>query len=1115
MIFRKHISCSKIHIVLLSAVFTLLGCFSVLAQNTTTGEVTINVKNQPVESVFKQISDQINIKFFYGEAVISNELTVSIDMTDSSLEAVLSEITKQTQLQFNKEGNTISVSNRSNRNQSTPSDSQQSKNIAGIVSDQDGIPIIGANVIVKGTTNGTITGLDGDFNLEVPEGALLVISYIGYTSKEIPVKGENVYNIELTEDSKALGEVVVTALGIKREEKALGYSVQSVVGDELTKVKGTEIGTSLSGKIAGVNVQNSSEFNSAPKILIRGKEPLIVIDGVPYGNIGLGEIAPDNVENISVLKGSTASALYGYRGKNGAIMITTKRGKGEGLDISVNSNTMFAAGYLKIPKAQSSYSTGTGSKYNAEDFVWGDKLDIGRTAVQYNPHTYEWEEMPLVSKGKNNFENFLENSFITNNNVSVTYKGPKGSFRTSLTHVYNKGQYPNLKLNRFNYTVSGETKWNNLTLDGSASYNKRYYPQGYGSGYGATGYIYNMLVWTGTDFDIRDYKNNYWKKGREQEEQNWWSPVWYDNPYFMAYERTYSNTDDRFNGHFNVTYEFAPWIRTTARAGIDAYSIRDESKTPKDTRGDKKGAYTIRNYRGMSVNGDLIAIAEHSFGDINLDGMLGSSIYFYEDNGHESSTSNGLLIPGYYSLKASVDKATTSSSVSKRQTNSLYGKIGASWKSALFLEVTGRNDWVSTLASSERSYFYPSVSGSVIMSEFLTLPSWFDFWKLRSSWTMAKDPADNYVINQVYAINTNVWDNLNGAEYPDVIRGATLRPQSTRSFEAGTVFNFLKNRLSIDIAYYQTLLYDIQRYAPISETSGFSTTLINIDEEQIRKGWEVTVSGEVIRTKDFSWSPSVNWARDRYYYHKVDPEYSTDRPWVANGKRWDWMADVYDWERDPQGNIIHINGMPQKMKYDTSGYYEYPDWIWGFVNDFKYKNFTLSFTFDGRVGGYGYNQTTQAMWNSGSHPDSDNEWRYDEVVNGKKNYIGKGVQVVSGSVQYNSYGQIISDDRVFAPNDKEVSYEQYTSAYQPWSGTAAIQNIKEMTFFKLRELTIGYTLPSDFSKRMGIKNAHLALVAQNLWMWSKNFKYSDPDVSSDKLNSPSVRYIGVNIKLDL
>lgn len=332
--------------------------------------------------------------------------------------------------------------------------------VTGTVVDQLNIPIIGANVLLKGSSStGTVTDIDGHFSIEVPANAHLIFSYIGYQNKDIAVNNQKTIVITLQEDSKNLEEVVVTALGIKRSEKALGYAVQKVGGDKVSAVKSVDVGTALTGKIAGLNVQNSTEFNEAPSLLLRGEEPLLVVDGVPYSNISLRDIASDDIESVDVLKGATASALYGARGGTGAIMVTTKRGTEDGLNVSINSSTMFESGFLRLPKVQTSYSTGMNGKYNSEDFVWGDKMDIGHTATQYDPYTHEWREMPLVSKGKNNFKNFLEFSFVTNNNISVTQKGKYGSFRTSLTHIYNKGQYPNNKLNKINYTVAGDMKY--------------------------------------------------------------------------------------------------------------------------------------------------------------------------------------------------------------------------------------------------------------------------------------------------------------------------------------------------------------------------------------------------------------------------------------------------------------------------------------------------------------------------------------------------------------------------------------------------------------------------------------------------------------------------------
>ena len=347
---------------------------------------------------------------------------------------------------------------------------------SGTIKDSSGEPLPGVSIKEKGTTNGTIADTDGTFFLKVTADAILEISFMGFVKQDI--KAGIGLNIILEEQDNILDDVVVTALGIKRSEKALGYSAQNIKGDELTAVKGANIATSLSGKIAGVTILNKNEFNSAPAILLRGEKPLIVIDGIPFENTGLGELSADDIESLTVLKGATASALYGEKGASGAIMVTTKRGSKEGLSVNVNSNTMFNLGYLVIPEVQSSYSSESGGKYlqGKSEYIWGDKLDIGRTAVQYNPQTYQWEEMPLVSKGKDNFKNFLETSFITNNNINVAYKAKNGSVRTSFTHIYNKGQFPGNKINKFNYSVAGDMKAGKFSLDASITYNGSYTP---------------------------------------------------------------------------------------------------------------------------------------------------------------------------------------------------------------------------------------------------------------------------------------------------------------------------------------------------------------------------------------------------------------------------------------------------------------------------------------------------------------------------------------------------------------------------------------------------------------------------------------------------------------
>lgn len=1105
-----------LRIMRISAFFFFLSIFTVFATETNSQNARVNIKgkNLTIGNFIEQVEEQTDYLFVYSKSEVNLEEAIPLDNGKKSVKECLNEAFDATDVNYVFENDYIVLT----KNTALSVAQQATKSVSGVIMDEYGETVIGANVVEKGTTNGVITDSDGKFTLNVKDNAVLLISYVGYIPQEVVVGNQSNITITLHEDTQVLDEVVVTALGLKRSEKALGYSVQKIGSDDVTTVKGVNMATSLSGKIAGVTVLNKNGFNAAPTVLLRGETPLIVIDGIPFENTGLSQVASDDIETINVLKGATASALYGSRGASGAIMITTKRGQKEGVSVSVNSNTMFNLGYLVIPEVQSSYSSGSGGKYlqAKSEYIWGDKLDIGRTAVQYDPYTYEWREMELTSKGKDNFKNFLETSFILNNNVNVAYKGKDGSFRTSLTHIYNKGQYPGNKLNKFTYTVAGDLKVGKFSLDASATHNYNYTPQYLGDGYSGSGYMYNLIVWTGPDYDLREFKD-YWRKGKEETEQNWHYDADYNNPYYLANEATQKRIDNHTTAQFSANYEITDWLKATARFGMDISSRKYELRTPMDQRNSWYGAYSTYSYNDFSNIGDALLIADKNLGDFNIGGLFGGGLNFYRKDQLSASTRGGLTIPGYYSLLASKDALTASSNLSRKQTNSLYGKIELSWRSAIFLEATGRNDWVSTLDKSEYSYFYPSVSGSVIASELLEMPDWLTFLKLRGSWTISKSAPEVYDINRVYTVALDVWDGLPTGTNPTSMRAVTLEPQTANSFEVGTAMHFLDNRIKLDVAYYQKHMYNIQISASQSYASGYASSLVNYDEERMKKGWEVTLSGDIIRSKDLNWTGTFNWGRDRYLYHKLDETYSTDKPWVKPGERWDYYA-IRDWERDPDGNIVHSGGMPVRSSYTKKIGNERADWVWGFNNHINYKNFTLDFSLDGRVGGVAYNRTEQAMWNAGTHPKSDNEWRFDEVVNGNKNYVASGVKIVSGSVEYDSYGNITSDTRVFAPNDVAVSYEAYTMAYHPWNGEARIQNVKDLTFFKLRELAIGYKMPSDMVRKIGLNGVHLSLVSQNLFIWTKEFKYTDPDAlyesNADALNAPAMRYVGVNIKVD-
>ncbi len=1069
-------------------------------------QIVLPASSMTLGAAFKQIERQAKISIDYDAHIINEEQQITSIPSPESLDNLLRYLLKATDCSYTYKGSHLLITRKAQKKQTT---------ITGKVLDKNNEPIIGANVVEKGVSNGTVTDMDGAFSLSVAEDATVMISYIGFLSQDIQIGKKRELIIHLRENTQALEEVVVTALGIKREEKALGYSVQKLDGDNMTLAKSVDITTSLTGQIAGLNIQNNTEFDQNATISLRGATPLLIVDGIPYANITINEIAADDIESIDVLKGATAAALYGSRGTNGAIMITTKKGSDkEGLNININSNTMFFAGYLAFPEVQHSYSAGTGGKYN-NNSVWGDKLDIGRTAVMWDPETYEFREMELTSKGKDNFKNFLQPSLVTNNNISVTQKGKYGSFRASVTEVHHKGEYPNQKLNKMTFSVGGEMKWKKFSMDATAAYNKRISSNTVGSGYSSS-YIYNMVIWGGTEYDIRDYRN-YWVKGKENEMQNWYDKSWYDNPWFKAYEQVSSYDTDVFNTSINTSYEITPWLKAMVRSGADVYNKREEQHNAISANGawNKKGYYSIYKGTWFSINADAMLMADKTWGKFNLNGMFGGNIYYLHTDDMKSETQGGLSIPGYYSLNSSTDPVKAVSGLTQKRVNSLYGKASLSWNSTYYLDITARNDWSSTLRPDERSYFYPSVAGSVILSEIIPLPSCWNFLKIRGSWTTTKQDADIYANNNVYNITTNVWDGLSTASSPDVLIGGTVLPQKTETWEAGLAQTFFNKRLTFDFAYYHKLESDFIINGKVSQATGYNSIQTNSKETLLRQGVELVVGGTPVQTKDFSWQIMTNWSHDKYTYHKLDPDYSTKRPWITEGADWDWIA-INDWERDPDGNLIHNGGIPVRQTFQTKVGKYVPDLVWGITNTLKYKNWTLSFTLDGRVGGISFSKTHQMLWNSGTHVDTDNQYRYDEVVNGQLTYVGEGVKVVSGAVKRDPDGNILEDTRVFAPNDVVVSYESYITKYHDSHASPSRQNMLRQTFFKLRNLSLFYDLPSSLCKKLRMKTAAVGFTGQNLLLWAKDFKYADPERGgeTESLNSPSQRYLGVNVKVN-
>lgn len=1091
--------------------------------NTTSGQVSL-------KSLIQEIEKQTDYTFVFDNSVTISQ-NVSLKGGKEEINALLKQV-------LNGQGIVYEIVGKQIILKKDTALTNVQKQVTGTVKDELGETVIGASVKIKGTSTGTITDIDGNFSLTVPTNAELEVSFVGFTTQNMKVASKQNFQITLKENTKILQEVVVTALGIKREERALGYSVQKVSGNSLQKVRGVDVGSSLTGKVAGLLVKNSPDFASEPDLSIRGEKPLLVIDGVAYANKSLNDIAAEDIESMSVLKGATASALYGFRGSSGAILITTKNGSSndEGITVDLSTNTMFAAGYLAIPERQSVYGRGGENIYDINSTKsWGVPMD-GRIMTQWDPVSKELRDYEYLPVGKDNFKNFLNSGFITNNNVNISYKTQKASLRSSLNWTENNGQYPNQKLDKISYTFGGDITLDKLKLSSNLSYTKRTSPNVGGSGFTSYEPMNVLLLNTSADFNILDYKNNYWsEKGKKQ---NWTynNGVESNNPYFDAYERTNSLNRDIFNADVTLSYDISKWLKATVRSGLDFYISRGELRVSQGSNlasgstsipgyandtwnGKVTGAYMVGQEQGISMNTDFLLSGNKEFGKFNFEYLFGSTIFYQDNKTMKGSTNGGITIPGYFSLSASVNPAKVAEVRRGQQVNSAYGRVALSWNRLAFAEVTGRNDWSSTLPEETRSYFYPSFSGSFVASELLPqTKEWMDLLKVRGSWTMSKTPPSIYAINQDFEIYADTWNGLTGAGYPRNLYPSGALPESSSTYEIGLQGIFFGNRLSADVTYYSKRMYDFLKEAPVSPTTGYWGKFVNIDEEITRRGWEVSLGGTPIKTRDWQWNVNFNWSKFARYYTKLDDTYSLKKPWVKEGERVDAFVSR-DFVRDPQGNLVFNNGRLQVSQYTSNFGWTDPDWLWGLNSTLRYKNFSLFVSMDGVVGGVTGSRTESYMWQNGLHPGSITDERAKDVANpGSKNFIGKGVKVVSGSATYDLYGNITSDNRVFAPNDEATTYKQYiqdlhnSSAFD-WDGYHTSADTYSKTFFKIRELSLTYDVPTEFAKKMKMKAASISFVAQNLMLWSKDFTYSDPDGGKEDLSDPSSRYLGANIKI--
>jgi TonB-linked SusC/RagA family outer membrane protein len=1067
------------------------------------------------------------------------------------------------------------------------------RNIRGKIFSNDArLPVAGATIALKGTDLKVLSNDAGEFSIIAKDEDILVITSSGFQNRE--VRAGDAELIELTAEAKELGEVVVTALGIRKEKKKLGYAIQDIKGESLTIARETNVVNQLSGKIAGVTVISSpSGVGGSARVSIRGErsvdlnknQPLYVIDGVPVSNAitgasgrgnlevdfgnGASFINPDDIESLSVLKGPAASALYGSRAANGVILIKTKSGRrGKGIGVEVNSNITLETP-LKLPEYQTKYGQGNGSGSDfafvngggggltdGTDEGWGPAFN-GQLFPQYNsPRTLNGQPIPftggdlnapagsvitptLWQADKDNLKNFLQTGNTLTNNVALVGGNKDGDFRLSFTNLDQKGIVPNTDLKRNTISLSGGY---NLTPKFSArafvSYINSESDNRPSISYGTESLMYLFNCWLPASVKVSDMRR-LWQPGLENQKQYSWNYNYHDNPYLTVFENTNGQYYNRVIGNVILKYDFAKWLNLQVRSATDWSSERREYRRGFSTQRFPFGQYREVNIINEERNSDFL----FSFNkDINDDFAVSATLggnQMRQTSRFNEQVAGQLNVPGIYSLNNSrIALVAEQSNVAKR-INSLYGSAGISWKNKIFLDFTGRNDWSSALTLPEdlkqfgnevNSYFYSSAAVSAIISDMITMPKSISFFKLRASFAQVGNDTDPYAFTQTY----NRSDPFGASQiYGETssLANLNLKPEISSAYEFGTDIRFFKNRVGLDVTYYQSRTKNQILNIPLSNTSGYNTRKINAGLIK-NYGVEAILTLSPVKKEKFTWDAYVNFSTNRSEVVELTDGLTNyvmaSRSVSVEARVGERMGDLYGigfarvQSTDPNAPYYDAKGTyTGQMVYSANGRpiatsnliklgnYN-PDFMVGIGNSFNYRGVRLSFLFDIRKGGELFS-LTQTVGREGGIIVETLEGRADgyDITKEGNGVIGEGVvQLADGS---------------FTPNTTKVGVREWHTAYT--AGRRIAEGVMyDASFIKLRELQIGYTLPDKIFGKLPIHNATISLVGRNLFLWDK-VPHVDPENMSysggtalpgiEYMSLPTTRSFGINLSFKL
>ncbi|WP_420575939.1 SusC/RagA family TonB-linked outer membrane protein [Ekhidna sp.] len=1021
------------------------------------------------------------------------------------------------------------------------------RTVSGKVTDDTGEPLIGVNVVIKGTTSGTTTDIDGNYRVQVNDDDVLVYSFVGFDTQEINVGTRTVIDVTMG-GATELQEVVVTAFGIEKERKELGYAVTTVDGDELTKARSSNVLQSLSGRVPGVRINSSSgTAGGSVNIQIRGassisgtSQPLFIVDGTPISNSSFrgtrnetinggadtgnraSDLNPDDIESMTVLKGASAVALYGQRARDGVVIVTTKKGKGA-LKLDVNSSVRVSKPFV-LPDLQNEYASGDFGTYNTDAFSngWGPRID-GLQGESFRQFPYDGNEGPLVAQ-PDNVKDFFETGTTLINNFAISQSTDAGDFRLSYTNFNEKGIVPNNELTRHSFSLNaGTTITKKLSTRAVVNYSRTEGVgrprQGSNTPTRVISSVYNLQ----RTHNIDVLKNNL----RDADGV----PIGIDgnqtgnNPYWIVNETPFNNQVDRVFGNFSLNYRPVEWLDVTSRVGLDMFTETRRNITAKGTKSAQAGSFEDRDIYRREMTYDLFARATY---DINSDLVLTALVGYQVNQINNEQTrafASNLIVADLYTPSNALSVANTRFE-SIRRLFGVYTDIGFGYKDYLFLNITGRNDWSSTLPKANNSFFYPGVSSSFIFSEAFDLPDFISYGKFRASYAIVGSDELPYQLDFLFLPQAEVFTQFlpNNNTFPHggqggfggpatLPAGQSLEPQDQATFEVGTEVQFFGGRVGFDATYYETVTSNQILSIQVAQSTGFDAVRQNAGEVT-NSGIELSVFGSPVKNETFEWRVTANFSNNKQEVTKLAPGLE-DLALTSGFSGLSIRAEEGEqfglygagWDRSPDGDII-INattGERERGGRARLGNIN-PDYQLGIMNTVTYKNFTVSALVDISKGGVLWSGTVGGIRGSGVAAET--------AENRGRVFIDNGVNRIDNGDGTFSYVENQTPVR---------SMQDFWNTYTNGSNTEG--SVFDASYVKLREVTISYRIPNGLLSGTPLKAASIGFEARNLWLIDSEVPHIDPEASFfgpgliggqanvEFYNVPSSTTFGANVRL--